>query len=80
MCQVNVLNALCMYIALFSLHKNSDRKQMLREATQLVSGNLDSNSVLLDFKVQAANPCLMSLRGVPDFFSQGCLSLILYHQ
>lgn len=28
-CHVNDLNGLCMYIALFNLHKNSERKQML---------------------------------------------------
>lgn len=57
------LNAF-MHIALFNSHRNSERKQTLWEGTQLASNNQDSNPILSDFKVQAANSCLTSLRGV----------------
>lgn len=66
-CQVSVLDAfIC--VALFNLQKDSDRKQILWEGIQLVSGNRDSSPALLGFKAQAANLYLMWLRGALYLF------------
>lgn len=53
-----------MPIALFNSYRKSERKQTLWEGTQLVSNNQDSNPILSEFKVQAANSSLMSQSGV----------------